>query len=315
MDTISRRILALLTEDAGATLSEIAKDAKVSKETAAYRIKQMLKKRVIKKFVPVFNPVAAGYSEYVVSIKFQKLSPGAPGKIIEYLKGREEVSEIRALEGDYDFRVCILVKTIKEAGDFLSGFKKEFGAELSRNTLAAIMEKHIFSPWRITGYRTRRKKLSFYEGNERADLSDVKIISALCSKEKPKTIEIARRSGLSPRTVQDRIKKMEKRGVLEGQKVVLNEAAFSASAFQVGILLQDTNYIKKMGNFFEATGRCAGFEVMIGEYDLEAVLWVSEPEHVDEIMQEFGKKFFDKYLYFETSRIRGVEEQGCFGEQ
>jgi len=99
LDEIDRKILKMLQEDAKTPYSRISEELGISEATVHLRIKRLIKMGVIKGFQAIIDPVKVGKG--VTAIIAINSEPKMYEKVLETLKGFEDIYEIYDVTGDY----------------------------------------------------------------------------------------------------------------------------------------------------------------------------------------------------------------------
>ena len=100
IDDIDKNILHILQKNARTPYSEIAKNLNMAETTVRFRVKRLIKNRVISSFIAVLNPVKIGFS--VSGAILIKLDPLYMDSATQYLAKYPEISYIYRSTGEYD---------------------------------------------------------------------------------------------------------------------------------------------------------------------------------------------------------------------
>jgi len=84
LDLIDRKVLCELDLNSRTPVTKIAKKLKQSRERINYRINNLIKTGVIRKFVTMINPAKLGYSIYKMFFKFQNVTKQIEQEIIDW---------------------------------------------------------------------------------------------------------------------------------------------------------------------------------------------------------------------------------------
>ncbi len=119
IDKIDRKIIELLKKDGRMSYRKIAEEIGRTEVTVRRRVRKLIKEGVIRKFTVVIDPVKIGKSvQAFISIP---VDVKETSKLVEKLKGLEEVSEAYFLAG----RTILLLKINVEDLNALSRFLEE----------------------------------------------------------------------------------------------------------------------------------------------------------------------------------------------
>ena len=119
MDDLSRKIIDSLNNDARKSFREIAKETGTSVTAVIHAVKGMEAKGIIRGYIPVIDPVLAGYDlGAVITVRISQ------GKIMEAQKKIAEDSHVAAVydvTGEWD---CLVVARFKGRDDLNRFIKK-----------------------------------------------------------------------------------------------------------------------------------------------------------------------------------------------
>ncbi len=113
LDLIDRKILAELDKNCRIPNSVLAKKIRKSRESVKYRIQQLQKRGIIKKFITSINPNKLGYFMFKVYLKLQNI-PEQREKFFDELRNNKDVYWIGISDGAFDMVFAILSKSIPE---------------------------------------------------------------------------------------------------------------------------------------------------------------------------------------------------------
>jgi len=116
MDSLDKKIIALLQEDGTATNAGIAKSSGVSEETVRRRLKRLITDKCIK-VVAVPDPAKLGFeSEVLIGIRVES---NKVDYVAEELAGMGEVNWVSMTTGSFDIFAWATLRTASELSSFL----------------------------------------------------------------------------------------------------------------------------------------------------------------------------------------------------
>ncbi len=126
VDNIDLKILDFISENARMTSAQIAENLGVSPNTVSLRIKNLVKKGIIRGFKPLIHLENTPYSTYKALIKFQNHTEEREADIIEYVKTDVNFVAIIKLIGEWDFEVEFEVDSRKAMLNLTRAFRDDF---------------------------------------------------------------------------------------------------------------------------------------------------------------------------------------------
>ena len=159
---------------------------------------------------------------FFLLIKLDKLKDSP--NFLEKLKKRKNVNWIIKCGYDYDWIIMLTVKKVEELYDFVSSIlkiKKVYTYDLKEiNKFDMMTHKYI------TG------NLGSIENTVLSEVTDIdeldkKLLNLLSENLEEKIVNIANKLGVSYKTVQSRIKRLEENGVISGYRTFINPRPFN----------------------------------------------------------------------------------------
>ncbi|VVC03874.1 HTH-type transcriptional regulator LrpA [Candidatus Bilamarchaeum dharawalense] len=128
LDKLDFALLTFLSDNARASLVEIAKELRISVVTARYRLKNLINKKVIVGFRPVFNLSALGREYYKVDLWFRKFDNA--NEVMQKILSHPNViyTEKSLITSDFEFDVE--VENFEKFTEMMESFKAKFPEDI-----------------------------------------------------------------------------------------------------------------------------------------------------------------------------------------
>jgi DNA-binding Lrp family transcriptional regulator len=148
LDDKEIEILKLLAPDARISVVDIASKLKLTAKTAAKKIKELEKKKVIVGYRTMFDLEKLGYQYFKVHISVQDLTPVKEKAIKNYLRQHPNIVYDNEILGGYDLEIEIQVKSLNELRDVLGDMKRRFAGAIINYTYMLFYKEHkyVFFP-------------------------------------------------------------------------------------------------------------------------------------------------------------------------
>ncbi len=130
LDTIDKKLLEILQNDAKTSYSKIADVLKVSEATVHLRIKKLMKQGVIKRFQAIIDPEKVGKN--TVAIVAITTTPSEFETVLEELKKIPEIYELYDVTGEYYAIAKVRVGSKEELTSVLDKIGKIPGVESTK---------------------------------------------------------------------------------------------------------------------------------------------------------------------------------------
>ncbi len=222
-------ILKKLLEDGRKSSASISKEIDLGREIVNYRIKRLIKKNLIIKFVPKINEKCLNYKEYVIFLKLNLEDKISKEKFIKEQIGNKYLIWMIKSESGWDLIVRLYAQSIDEFKEKLNEILEKYSNVLARyytiissdeikETEKEILSKAIFKE------DVKNADFSIIKDQEmmQIDSKDREIISLLEEDARILYKDIAKKLDVSSDTVKYRIDKMKEQGVIENFLPVIN---------------------------------------------------------------------------------------------
>ena len=226
LSLIDKKILKLLSENARLSDSALAKRIGVSRERARYRIKRLIDLKVIQSFISVCNLEKLGYSTYHLFISLCNADKEREQEIINTTYDMPLVNYISTTIGEYDFLIECNARNALELNDILRTINNKYRENIGKLHINTVLQEYTFPHNYLISKKRKEKELKFSRYSktlqEEIDEEDKKILGLLSENARRTNTDIARIIGVSVDKVIYRIKQMEKKGIIQGYKAIIN---------------------------------------------------------------------------------------------
>lgn len=141
-------ILRILANNASLPLYAVANKIGISADTVNYRLKKMVSKGIIKKFIPVVNYATLGYSIYALMINIGGLTQKKEAKLKQVLNTDKNILWAVKTIGKYNVLMYVCVPNTDQLHKTLINIRSQFLGEVKDyETLIAYQEyKYTYLP-------------------------------------------------------------------------------------------------------------------------------------------------------------------------
>lgn len=295
LDLKDKKLLYELDLNCRQSFSELAKKIKLSKNSVSYRINNLEKEGIIKLFHTIIDPGKLGYTSFRLYINLQNTTPEKEEEIINFLKSKEIVTWITAIEGNYNIGVLILSKSIKEVDELWRELNKEYINYLAESSWALFTKIFYFPKAYLTGSRNKGDGIIFASSPEKTEFddTDIEILKMLAPNARIPIIDIASKLDLSPKTVISRIKSLEEKRIIAGYKAVLDLGKIGYQYFKVDFMLNNatSNDIDEFRKYIKSHPNIIYDNHALGGKDIEIEFHVESIENLREILKDIKSRF------------------------
>ena len=309
IDKKDREILFQLSLNARASLPELSKKTKLSKEVIHYRLKNLEKKGVIEGYYAVINTYRIGNVFYRVYMKTINMTTEIEKEFIDYLKKHPKVTWIVEVDGDLDFLYVVWGKNINDFEEVYIEINDRFGKYIQNKFFSVMTNVYYFKYKYLVGRNDDACKLT---GGKieypKLDKLDLSLITLLSNEGRLPLVEIAKKINSNAKVVQNRMKRLMKEGVITCYNVKINHKLLGYTQRKVMLNLNDTSQatMRKLISFITYHPYTIYITIAIGQYDFEFEMMEKSHEDFHKILKEIKnnfpgliKNYFTVIFYYE----------------
>ena len=209
LDKRDREILFHLSLNARASLTELAKKTKLSKEVIHYRLKNLEKKNVIEGYYAVINTYKIGKEFYRVYMKTINMTTETEKEFIEFCKKHPKVTWLVQVDGDLDCLYVVWARNISEFEETYNEINDKFGKYIEQKFFSVMTNVYYFKCKYLVEredytYKLTGGKISYSE----LDNLDLNLLFLLSNEGRLPLIDIGKKLETPAKTIQTRMKKL-----------------------------------------------------------------------------------------------------------
>ncbi len=303
LDAKDRKILQALDQDVRSSFSKIGKYARISKEVAQYRVKQLQKRGIITNFWAIPR-IGTGNRVYKLLLKNRSLSSDKKKEFIDFCVGNKAVSWFAQTEGNWDFVVSSYVRDDTTFSEFAISLLDRFGSYFKEKQivkatgLILLNEKYL--------YDTPIAKVtedSFLKPIEKIDSRDQAIIRMLANNARASFTYMAKELGITAEAVRARFKTIMQRKLIIGMNPRISHEKIGLQYYHLFISIRNYGARDTLLKFYQQHPKCVFLMKHIGCYDLHLEL-VMKHDEVESVIDELALRFGSDIESYELLRIQ-----------
>lgn len=297
MDLIDKKILCGLDTNCRVPISRLAKDLRINRNVAAYRIKNLEESGVIKDYICSVDLGKLGYKTYKIYLKSNSVTKEEEKKFIKETVSNPRVIYFIKTEGNFDYSISVAVKAVTELDDFIMNLKNNFNELIRDYSVSIVVFSRVFKLNKLLlGDEKKQIKFEKYSSKEEMislDDSDKKILTVLSESANLPTIKIAEKTNLSLDVVKYRLKYLKEK-LISSHRVLLDLNKLKYYHYN---LLLKINFSKKQQDHLVQW--CAKKkEVLfitkrIGEYNFEINIAIEDIDQLNKFISKLKEEFQD----------------------
>jgi Lrp/AsnC family transcriptional regulator, leucine-responsive regulatory protein len=312
LDPLDRRLLAELDRNAQLSFAELSRRLRTPQETVRYRVNALQQQGVISTFFAIIDPGKFGAEVHKVLIKCRNVDEPQLEKILRSVVTHPTVNWVVRFDGLYDIGFTIWVQQIRELSDFIDELRSRYHKHIHRISFAINLDVEFFP--RLFGTRPKRssEERSRYTSPHTPiaiDHLDRQILRALAENPRTNATDISRAVGVTSETIHNRIKKLERGGVVTGYRLVINNALLGEQNFYTLVYFQSTSKrrLAEFGDYCRRHPAISGILKVLAEWDYELNIEVQTIAEYRTLMMDLTREFSDvvrEYYSLSVNEIR-----------
>ncbi|MBI4210800.1 MAG: winged helix-turn-helix transcriptional regulator [Candidatus Diapherotrites archaeon] len=293
IDLQDRKILYELDRNSRMTFKELGKRVRISKETAAFRVKRLVKEGYIKNFLTTIHTSALNRFYYKLFYKFHRTTPQIDADIVKFISGYKSTAYFASLEGRYDLTFLLLSKNFHDLYSFLVPFREKFGEYILEQEILTLTSTHRFNFRFFFEGEAELMDTKYPEEIKEPDIDEVdyQIIANLAKNSRIPLIELAKITGTETNVVKYRIRKLLKAGILGANVLDVDFERFGAQLVQVDFTLKDHSVTGKLIGFVAQNPKSTFATITLGKYDLAVEFAVRDMKELRKILGQVKERF------------------------
>ena len=296
LDHIDRKIIYELGKNSRLSYKQIAKNINSKKEVVAYHIKQLIARRMITKFVPVFALSRLNIFSSKIYLRLQGLNKEAEKKLYDYLRSDPEIVWIAKCVGRWDLLLGMYTKNIVDFSNKKSKILSIFGKYIKDYDITQIEDGLVFNRDYLTKKPVTYRQHFVFGGkveNNVLDKEEIRIIQLIKNDARFQATDISKKLNIDARTVIKKIKNLQKREILQGFTVFLDIKKIGIQFHKLCIHLQnyEKNNISKLTSFLKANPNTIHLIKSLGSWELEVEIETENSSNIHDYISEIRNKF------------------------
>jgi DNA-binding Lrp family transcriptional regulator len=149
LDEADKKILRILSKNARISVIGLAKKTGLTRDIINYRLKKLIKEKVIVQFRCYPNLKNIGINHYKIIFRTKNFDPESEKKIKTYVKQHKKATQFLKLIGSWDVEIEIETENEDELYNILTELRKEFSEIIRDFDILRITEnyKYDFFPF------------------------------------------------------------------------------------------------------------------------------------------------------------------------
>ncbi len=148
VDAKDLAILKVIAKNARISILDLAKNVKIAAKTAANRLRQLEKRKIISGYSVILNTEKIGYDYFKILIDLQNITPNSQRKLDQWLLEHPHVTYRDYVIGGSSVEIELQLPN-SELRNFIDELKREFSAIIRQHEILHYYKEHklLSMPW------------------------------------------------------------------------------------------------------------------------------------------------------------------------
>jgi DNA-binding Lrp family transcriptional regulator len=303
MDILNKKIICILERNCRTPISQIAKQLRTNRNVITYRINNLKKQGIIKKYITSINLGKLSYDTYKIYFKIHQLNKGKD--LIDYFQDKKEIINITKLEGEYNLSCVVVTRDVIELDLFITEIKTKFDKFIKKLNVNIVVYSRIFKLEKLLlGEKGELIKIEKYSSEEKTiglDEIDKKILRVLSQSANLSYIDLMNKTRLTLDIIKYRMKKL-KGNIISSFRILYDISKFGY--FHYTILIK-TNRMKKSDEqkllyWSTMKNNVLYCTKIVGNFDFEIHVAIKDINDLRAFVNELESEFSEKIDTYNT---------------
>ena len=292
MDKLDWKILQILDWNGRKPLNLIAKAVKSNKDVVAYRIKKLEEQGIIVRYYPVLDMYKLGYSTSRLYFDLEEMGEEKEKAFLTFLDVEINAGLIFRMDYPYRYGIFLWTKSVFEIQEVLLNIKRWLGKSLLRynysliSTLRQYPKDYLFG----AGHHEFKRSLDPTEKVDYDD-DDFRILTELSKNARISTVQIAKHLKIPQTTVSHKMKRMEKKKIIQGYRAEINFITLGFMNYFLEIYLENNENLPQIESWANVHQNVVWLQKIIGTCDIEIEVEVKDRVELESLLNELRAKF------------------------
>ena len=292
MDKLDRSILQVLDWKGRTPINKIAKQVKSNKDVVAYRIKKLEEQSIIKRYFPVLDMYKLGYSTSRLCFDLEELNEDEEKDFVAFLDKEINAGLIFRMDRQYLYGIFLWKKSMYDLEEVIKKIKRKLGKILISYQHTIICTFRQYPKDYVFG-NTHHELQHSLEPKEKIEYDDVdfKILKQLAIDARLSTVKIAQNLKIPQTTVSNKIKVLEKKGIILGYRAEIDFIKLGYINYFLELYLETNENLNKIEAWANQNKNVVWLQKIIGTCDIEIEVEVKDRIELESLLNELRSKF------------------------
>lgn len=285
MDAKDRTILFELSCNARIPIKELAKKIRMSESSTIYRIERLEKNEILLGTNTIVNAYKLGYQGFRGNITLKNCNPQIEKEILTHITNKEEFSVVGTAKHNQEIFIMSWIQSTAKFNTAIQSLKETYG-EYVKNILIDTYIGATYYPRQYLGNKDAKESHVSITEKENYDELDLSILKLLAYDARKPALQIASELEKPVKTIINRIRAMEKKGIIAGYGVNINIDRIGYSYYKLDIVFSKPIKKEILQSFAKKNKYSIYIDYAINRLDFEYNVEVENQGQLNRIIDE-----------------------------
>lgn len=310
LDLKDKKILAELEMNARINHSELAKKVRLSKQVVKYRVERLEKEKIIQGYNAIVDVNKLGETIYLIYLKLINISSQKEALWIKSIEKNSSVMAVGKNAGHWDLSIVIRCRNNQELDKIFKNITSGKSDKIKEKLVTSEIESSYFNLGLLLKAEDMENSTSNLQANLSLDEDDEELTKLLAKDCRTSLIDLAEKLSMSPNGVKDKIKRLEKRGIIIGYKTKINYESLGYLHFRVFVRLNNFSdaLYKKIKDFLKSNGNVESVSRYLGYSDVDFRCYAKDITNLYKLISDIKDNFLGEVIEIDSIPIFGWEK-------
>ncbi|MCX6778181.1 MAG: Lrp/AsnC family transcriptional regulator [Candidatus Micrarchaeota archaeon] len=317
LDKINRRLLYELDKNARVSDSRLGRIVRRSRESVRLRIMKMQKEGIIQEFSTSINPGKMGYMGFKMYFQLANI-PDERKKFHDYIRKLPGIYWFGENDGVWDLHATFYARDVEEFNALKNKVYTDFRHLIIKRDIGVLVNVRQYPKRYLVPELKERPEPTMFAGEvveNKPDELDKKILRILARDARIPIVELARKTGSTADIVRNRMKKMEKDGVIMQYRVAVDHMKLGYEMFKTFVYFYNLpeKDEQRLIEYARQSPNIVYLVRQLSSWDIEIEMMGKDYAEFNEFMNEIRMKFAGVIRNYEVAFMK--DDNWVFGER
>ena len=314
LDLKDKKLLYELDTNSRQTVQQLARKIGLSKDAVKYRMNRLKQEGIIKSFNAVIDTGKLGFISFRLFLRFYRLTLSKEQEILNFFLNNKNLVWMVRVEGAWDLNTWFLYKDIEGMNTFWNNLLEKYDNYIDKKEFGIYTDITYFSRAYLlnlknSSYSLRTVSLPEYNNLDKTDMA---IITMLSGNARTSVVDIAKKAGVTPKTVIARMKQLKQNKIILGYRTEFDMERLGYQYYKVHISTFNltAELGRKFKQFIHYHPNIIYYDKVLGGYDMEIEVQVENDQKLRALIEDMRKHFasiikdYEVLHYYKEYRLR-----------